>query len=135
MSFCPKCGTRLDDSAKFCPNCGAQIETAQSQPAVSTAAKEIVGRFVCSKTRFANPPYLMVDGIKACEPTADHLDCSFKITAGHHVITTAGGIKGILTHEKREINIPESAGKITIKWSHHMGVFANHIKFDEITIE
>jgi hypothetical protein len=135
MPFCPKCGTKLDDSAKFCPNCGAKIGATEPQSTVSTTTKEIEGRFVCSKTRFDKPPYLMVDGIKVCEPTADHLDCSFKISVGHHVIAMAGGIKGVLTHEKREISIPQSAQKITIQWSQHVGMFANHIKFDEITVE
>ncbi len=25
MSFCPNCGTQLDDAVRFCPNCGAGV--------------------------------------------------------------------------------------------------------------
>lgn len=36
--FCPKCGTKLDESTKFCPNCGANVSpSAAQQPAVSPA--------------------------------------------------------------------------------------------------
>lgn len=35
MSFCPNCGTQLDDSAVFCPNCGHRCKLDES--AVSPA--------------------------------------------------------------------------------------------------
>lgn len=36
--FCPKCGTKLDESTKFCPNCGTNVSpSAAQQPAVSPA--------------------------------------------------------------------------------------------------
>ena len=33
MSFCPNCGTQLDDSAVFCPNCGHRCKL--DEPAAS----------------------------------------------------------------------------------------------------
>jgi len=36
MSYCPKCGHKIDETMIFCPNCGASLKTgttAQSQPA------------------------------------------------------------------------------------------------------
>ena len=33
MSFCPNCGTQLDDSAMFCPNCGHRCKL--DEPAAS----------------------------------------------------------------------------------------------------
>jgi len=32
MSFCTKCGKKLDESAKFCPSCGTPLEVVASQP-------------------------------------------------------------------------------------------------------
>lgn len=38
MSFCPNCGTQLDDSAVFCPNCGHRCKL--DEPAASPSPGE-----------------------------------------------------------------------------------------------
>ncbi len=42
MSFCPNCGTQLDDSAVFCPNCGHRCKLDESavSPAPSLGAQQ-----------------------------------------------------------------------------------------------
>ena len=42
MSFCPNCGTQLDDSAVFCPNCGhrCKLDEAAVSPAPSLGAQQ-----------------------------------------------------------------------------------------------
>ncbi len=32
MSYCPKCGNKVDDSMTFCPRCGASLRESQSVP-------------------------------------------------------------------------------------------------------
>jgi len=33
MSYCPKCGKKVDETMTFCPNCGASLKTATYQSA------------------------------------------------------------------------------------------------------
>jgi uncharacterized membrane protein YvbJ len=33
MSYCPKCGHKVDETMTFCPNCGASLKTAANQGA------------------------------------------------------------------------------------------------------
>jgi Flp pilus assembly protein TadB len=33
MSYCPKCGNKVDDTMTFCPNCGTSLKIATSQAA------------------------------------------------------------------------------------------------------
>jgi cytochrome c biogenesis protein CcdA len=35
MSYCPKCGKKVDETMTFCPNCGASLKTATYQGAPS----------------------------------------------------------------------------------------------------
>jgi predicted metal-binding membrane protein len=41
MSYCPKCGNKVDETMIFCPNCGSSLkmETAQLSPATVTYAR------------------------------------------------------------------------------------------------
>ncbi len=32
MSFCPKCGAPVEDSATFCPKCGTSLQTQPASP-------------------------------------------------------------------------------------------------------
>ena len=32
MSYCPKCGNKVDSTMTFCPNCGAPLKATTSQP-------------------------------------------------------------------------------------------------------
>lgn len=42
MSFCPNCGTQLDDNAVFCPNCGhrCKLDESAASPAPSPEAQQ-----------------------------------------------------------------------------------------------
>lgn len=40
MSFCPNCGTQLDDSAVFCPNCGHRCKLDESAASPSPGAQQ-----------------------------------------------------------------------------------------------
>jgi len=35
MSYCPKCGNKVDETMIFCPNCGASLKTSTYQTAPS----------------------------------------------------------------------------------------------------
>ncbi len=35
MSFCPKCGTKVDDGTSFCPNCGTKLASPKNDFAES----------------------------------------------------------------------------------------------------
>lgn len=32
MSYCPKCGAKIDEEMAFCPKCGAALKVAQAKP-------------------------------------------------------------------------------------------------------
>lgn len=40
MSFCPNCGTQLDDSAVFCPNCGHRCKLDESAASPAPGAQQ-----------------------------------------------------------------------------------------------
>lgn len=40
MSFCPNCGTQLDDSAVFCPNCGQRCKLDEPAASPSPGAQQ-----------------------------------------------------------------------------------------------
>ncbi len=40
MSFCPNCGTQLDDSAVFCPNCGHRCKLDEPAASPSPGAQQ-----------------------------------------------------------------------------------------------
>jgi len=40
MSFCPNCGTQLDDSAVFCPNCGHRCKLDEPAASPSSGAQQ-----------------------------------------------------------------------------------------------
>lgn len=52
MSFCPNCGTQLDDSAVFCPNCGHRCKLDES--AVSPAPSPGVQQTTSSEQQTAS---------------------------------------------------------------------------------
>lgn len=41
MSYCPNCGSLLNDAAKFCENCGTQIQASTSNDAPAAAAAPV----------------------------------------------------------------------------------------------
>jgi len=43
MAYCPKCGTKVDETMVFCPNCGASLKLeapVQAQPATQMPRRE-----------------------------------------------------------------------------------------------
>ncbi len=41
MTFCPKCGSKVEETMNFCPNCGIQLKTAApSQPSPAAPPQE-----------------------------------------------------------------------------------------------
>lgn len=40
MSFCPNCGTQLDDNAVFCPNCGQRCKLDESAASPAPGAQQ-----------------------------------------------------------------------------------------------
>lgn len=47
MSFCPNCGTQLDDSAVFCPNCGQRCKLDEPAASPSPSAQQTTSRGQC----------------------------------------------------------------------------------------
>ena len=47
MSFCPNCGTQLDDSAVFCPNCGQRCKLDESAASPAPGAQQTESRGQC----------------------------------------------------------------------------------------
>jgi hypothetical protein len=38
LSYCPKCGNKIDENMTFCPKCGAALKGAQTQPQAQVQA-------------------------------------------------------------------------------------------------
>lgn len=47
MSFCPNCGTQLDDSAVFCPNCGHRCKLDEPAASPSPEVQQTASREQC----------------------------------------------------------------------------------------
>jgi uncharacterized membrane protein YvbJ len=44
LSYCPKCGNKIDENMAFCPKCGASLKAPQPQPSTSPSSGTVVYR-------------------------------------------------------------------------------------------
>ena len=81
MSFCPNCGTQLDDSAVFCPNCGHRCKLDEPAASPSPGAQQTASRGQCPDsyllfailtTLFCCLPFGIVAIVKAASVSAKY---------------------------------------------------------------